>query len=486
MKRILLISILSLFCTALLAQNQSDRNDAYKQFRQQREQAFQDWRAKANAEFTDYLAKAWEEFLVHTGKKDPIGELPDKPTYYGAETGDESGNSTHGLPIGETAAPASRPIMESVGRYLPAAGNVELDYFGIKSTIPVADGMLLTPLKSNEKEVSEAWNKLSQTSFMPTVDALSAMRVKYCLNDWATYLLVKQYTEALYSDSKINERVVTQMFLLCQLKYKVRVGSAGDDLVLLLPFKEQIYQVSYISDDKSDLYIFGYRRIGTQTPLYTFTKDFSVAENSISLTFDKPMTLGGSDNYVKVKLPLWTKIYGEEVTVPINQPYISLTLEYPQSDLLIYHHSAVDSETAKVILRSVKYKILKAGLDEQKAVGYILNLVQNGFEYKTDYEMFGRPKPLFIEESLFYGANNCKDRVVIFSWLVKNILGLNTIMFGFPNHVACGVQFKSDVKGDSFMYKGGKYVMCDPTFINAPIGATMTKYKGTTPSFIEL
>lgn len=125
-------------------------------------------------------------------------------------------------------------------------------------------------------------------------------------------------------------------------------------------------------------------------------------------------------------------------------------------------------------------------MTSEQAVAYILNLIQNGFEYKTDYELFGRSKPLFIEESFFYGANNCKDRVLIFSWLVKKTVGLNTIMLGYPNHVACGVEFTSEVNGDSFNHKNHKYVMCDPTYINAPIGVTMPKYKGMDPVFMEL
>jgi hypothetical protein len=36
------------------------------------------------------------------------------------------------------------------------------------------------------------------------------------------------------------------------------------------------------------------------------------------------------------------------------------------------------------------------------------------------------------------------------------------------------VGFTEDVKGDYIEYEGKKYVVCDPTFIGASVGRTMT------------
>lgn len=478
-----------LICFSSFAQNTGKNSDAYKDFVKSRNSEYKDWRKKANAEFSDYLAKAWEEFMVQSGRKDPIGPVPDKPTYYGDENGVGKSLGSHGYPSeGSFSLPAHSTSLSMSASYLPEDNNVSVDFFGVDKIIPFDRGMIVSVPKAKEKELASAWTVMSESSFLPTVDAISAIKNEFFLSDWATYMLVKKLTEAVYNDKLINERVATQMFIMCQLKYKVRVGAAGEDLVMLLPFKEQIYQVSYITDNNLDLFIFGYKKMNSQTPLYTFTKDFSISENIISLTISQPMKIGGDSEYKSVEQPLWSNILGENFKVPVNEPYISLAYDYPQSDLLIYHHSAVNTQTAKAIIRAVKFKIIKEGLgdNEEKAVAFILNLVQNGFDYKTDYEMFGRSKPLFIEESFYYGSNNCKDRVLIFSWLVKNTLGLNTVMFGYPNHVACGVKFTQPVTGDSFVYNGDKFVMCDPTFINAPIGATMPKYKGMEPVVIEL
>jgi hypothetical protein len=39
--------------------------------------------------------------------------------------------------------------------------------------------------------------------------------------------------------------------------------------------------------------------------------------------------------------------------------------------------------------------------------------------------------------------------------------------------LATAVAFTSEEKGDWLTYKGRKYIVCDPTYENAPVGATM-------------
>lgn len=480
-----LVLALSLMALSFTSFGQEDRRKAYEDFIRQRNAEFEDWRDKANAEFTTYLEKAWEEFLVQTGRKDPVGEVPAQPEYYG-ESKTQTSNQ-HGYPsdveMGYPEAMLDMPIFAS---YASSEPNVSLDFFGFPESVPFSESMKIQDVIAKEKSVALAWDHLSKAEYLPTVEAITDIKDRYGLNDWAVYSLVKKVSEAVYDEYHINQRVVTQMFLLSQLKYKVRAGSVGDELVLLVPFQEKVYQINYISDNELDLYIFAYSPTNTSTPLYTFTQDFSMGENLISLTVDAPMHIGGDMQYKKVNQPLWTDILGSNFTVSINKPYVEFTYDYPQSDLATYHHSVVDTQTSKEVVRGVKLKLISEGMTDKEAVSFILNLVQNGFEYKTDYEMFGRAKPLFIEESFYYGANNCKDRVLIFSWLLQQTTDYKTVLLLYPNHVACGVAFGEPVEGDTFTHKGVVYTMCDPTFINAPVGATMPRYKNVRPTIIEL
>lgn len=459
-------------------------DDSFLDFYKQRTAEFKDWRSKANAEFSEYLAAAWEEFLVQRGKVDPIGPVPEEPVYYNPEDAVQS--ALHGFPVpGIMAVPAYPVPVPAVAADYDGGTSVSVDFFGIEERIPFLENMRLARIRATEQDASRGWQLLSDSDYMEAVDAFNAMREKYSLSDWALYTAVKKYTDAVYIEEYVNEKVLTQMFLLNQMQYKARVGASGGSLILLLPFTGPIYQVSYITDGDEDFYIFSYTRLNSQDPLYTFSNDFSAADRKIDLVIDHQMVVD-FDYYRLKTLPEWSAMIGEDVRVPLNVPCVKFSLDYPQSDLLMYHKSAVDPALQKAVFTYVKYKILKDSMTSEEAVAFVLGLIQKGFEYKTDYEMFGRSKPLFVEESFYYGANNCKDRVLLFSWLVKDLLGMDVAMFCYKGHVACGVVFPEEVAGDSFTFEGRRYVMCDPTYIGAPIGATMPKYRDVEPQIVRL
>lgn len=464
---------------------QAQNDESFRDFYKQRVSEFKDWRSKANSEFTEYLSAAWQEFLVQRGKEDPVGPVPDEPVYYDPQEA-EADVSMHGFPSpGFMSVPAYPIPVPAVAAGYSGGEDVQVDFFGIQESVPFAANMRIPRIQATEQDASNAWKVLSGSDFMPTVEALESIRKEHSLSDWALYVIIRKITDAFYIEEYVNEKVMTQMFLLSQLQYKARVGSSGGQMILLLPFTAPVYQVSYITDDNEDFYIYSYSRLNSQDALYTFSDDFSAADKKLDLVIDKQLVVDLSDYQLK-SLPSWAQYVGEDVNVPLNIPCVKFTLDYPQSDLLTYHRSAVDEELMKAIFTSLRYKILKDGMDARQAVSFVLTLVQRGFEYKTDYEMFGRSKPLFVEESFFYGANNCKDRVLVFSWIVRDLLGLDVVMFSYKGHVSCGVALPADVKGDSFDYEGVRYVMCDPTYIGAPIGATMPKYRGVEPQITRL
>lgn len=482
-------AVLLLLSSVFLLSAQNDRDDfmrSYEDFYKSQDDAyrqFSDWRSKANAEFSDYLAAAWQEFMVLRGKEDPVGPVPDEPVYYDAA---DAGAMPHGLPsCGLDAAPVVPSQLPAVSASYRPGGAVSIDFFGLSADVPFVESMRLPRIMATEQGASKGWNVLSESEFMPVLEALTAMRDRYSLSDWALYTAIKKYTEAVYIDEYVNERILTQMFLLSQMKFKARIGSSGGSLVLLLPFSAPVYQVSYISDGDEDFYIFSYSRLNSQNPLYTFSDDFSAADHAMSLVIDRQLSVG-EDDYREVRLPAWSAYMGEDISVPLNMPCVNFTLDYPQTDLLTYHKSAVDPRLQKEVFNRIRYRKLKEGMSDMETVAFILGLVQKGFDYKTDYEMFGRSKPLFVEESFYYGANNCKDRVLLFSWMVKDILGMDVVMFSYKGHVACGVYFPEDVAGDGFVFEGRRYVMCDPTYIGAPIGATMPKYRDVSPAIVRL
>ncbi|NCE72853.1 hypothetical protein D1136_08020 [Odoribacter sp. Z80] len=56
-------------------------------------------------------------------------------------------------------------------------------------------------------------------------------------------------------------------------------------------------------------------------------------------------------------------------------------------------------------------------------------------------------------------------------------MGLDVVLLHYPNHLATAVASGDDVPGDYLMLDGRKYLVCDPTYINAGIGEAMPQYK---------
>ncbi|MEG1700751.1 MAG: hypothetical protein RR270_05655, partial [Alistipes sp.] len=123
---------------------------------------------------------------------------------------------------------------------------------------------------------------------------------------------------------------------------------------------------------------------------------------------------------------------------------------------------------------------------ESEAANILINFVQTAFEYQTDQEQFGVERSLFADETLYYPYSDCEDRAILYSVLVRELLGLETVLLHYPNHLATAVCFKNDVSGDYIDLDGRRYIVCDPTYEGADIGHTMPGMDNQTAEIIML
>lgn len=80
----------------------------------------------------------------------------------------------------------------------------------------------------------------------------------------------------------------------------------------------------------------------------------------------------------------------------------------------------------------------------------------------------------------------CEDRAILFTRLVRDLLGLKCILVYYPGHLASAVCLKQQVNGDYISLDGDVYTICDPTYIGAPVGITMPEMDNRSAKVIKL
>jgi hypothetical protein len=103
---------------------------------------------------------------------------------------------------------------------------------------------------------------------------------------------------------------------------------------------------------------------------------------------------------------------------------------------------------------------------------------QGCFLYAYDESIWGYDRNFFGEESIFYPYNDCEDRSILLSHLVRDLVGLDCVLVYYPGHLAMAVNFPYDVPGDYITVGGRKFTVCDPTYIGSDVGETMPTMKG--------
>ena len=502
----------------------------YEQFVQKHRQEYNDFVSRANAEFADFLKQSWSSYQSKAAEEAPIPDvMPTAPVAPVEEqttprpASVEPTRKPQPVPFPETPAPRPAPV-EPTRKPQPVpfpeapaphpAPNTapnpapqpvapapqpvqsrpsyrgvvcEVDFFGEqltfscdKRTMPRLGGV-------DEGGFSAIWQAFGRGTESVVKEMDDYIESRY-LNGWGCYQLVKKFSEAVYEERLSNERISLQAYLLSQLKYRAQVALSGDVLVLLLPFKEQVYSVPYLELEGVRYYIYGYGH-NRSAGYRTYENTFSYATKQLSLQMDGRMKIG---QVQQVPFERFSERAGVEVSAPMRLGNLALMYYYPIVDNTLYYAQTLDEAFAEAVLSPLRGCV--ARMDEQQAVAWLLDLVQHGFDYVTDDEAFGRQKQLFIEESFFFGRNNCKDRVGVFSWLVKELVGLPVVGIRYAGnaasggvaHITCAVAFRGDVAGDSITHKGRRYVMCDPTYINASIGRTMPCYASSRGGVVEL
>ena len=370
-------------------------------------------------------------------------------------------------PAAEPRLPVSSTPMSPL--YRGESGRSKIVYSGLAFYLNNSLNRKCSLNGLNENAIADAYEALCNSDYKPLLADCAQIRKDLRLNDWGVFTLVRQVADTYCGTA--NESIVMQQFLLNEMGYKARMArkATEDKMMLFVATDCSIYAHPYITLNGQNYYNLSGNN--EQCQFYMCQKDSPKAKNSVGMQLKEAPLFPGT----VVSSTHQAKGSAARVTVDVPKALMDFYKAYPQCDYSVYFNAPVNAAMENRILSSLAP--LVQGRNEADAANILINFVQTAFQYQTDGQQFGYEKPFFVEELFYYPYSDCEDRAMLFSYLVRKLLGLDVVLLDYPEHIATAVRFNGNVSGDYLMVNGWKYIVCDPTYIGASIGMTMPRYK---------
>lgn len=470
---------------SVYAQETTDIFEAYRQSinktfeatRVKHDKTFESYRDSINNAFSEYLRKEWDNTSLSESLPNPFKPEPkpvvntdpiieSRPLPHIDTPVIQEDTIPRPAPLIPVTPPDEKPEIIPDNSPIVTPESFVFSFYGIECQMHLPQPRDLYIANVSPDGIGVAWDILMNEKY----DSFLNDCIRYCnelgLSDWGVYQFTIELTRTYFGDPDCNEAVLMQMYILSQMGYKVRLGMQGNSLINLVAFNELIFSAPYLEIDGDEFYYLSSqaKEGGIQICNYAFPKEtkasLRIANLPIFPTKATPIREIKSSAYPSVR-----------ISTSVNRNLIDFLNTYPCCSWELFAGASLSDEVKEQIYPALKNIIRQT--DEVTAANVILNLIQTGFEYMTDDEQFGREKTFFGDEPFFYPYCDCEDRSILFSILIRDLLGLDVVLLDYPSHIATAVRFNTDIPGDYFNLNGEKYIICDPTYIGAPIGKAM-------------
>ena len=484
-KSFLLISLLFGLSMFTSSAQTDDFYAQYEKFSKHAKAEYEDYRAQCNAEYVKFLERAWKEYKVLPSIPRPKDEVV-PPTIMPRQ--DKNKKQAKEIPIENVVSPIlslpqPKPISPIYENDKVEEKNFSFSYMGTTCEVRLPKDLNIRMSGCESFMIATIWKQLATNAMDNTIRDFLALRLKMQLCDWAYLNLIDTFAKAFCGHG--NEAVIMAAFIYSQSGYKMRLGRDCEKLYLLYGSKHGIYEKGYIVIEGINYYPLDDKVERMEISDFSFPQEQSM---SLYIENAQKFTIRPS-----AKRKLASEQY-HDVTIDsqVNLNLIQFYNTYPSSEVngnfmtrwKMYADTPMDESVSQMLYPDIKNKI--EGLSDVQAVNQILNWVQTAFQYEYDDKVWGHDRAFFAEETLYYPYCDCEDRAILFTRLVRDLLGLKCILVYYPGHLASAVCLKQQVNGDYISLDGDVYTICDPTYIGAPVGITMPEMDNRSAKVIKL
>lgn len=474
---IILLLGMTLWMTEGHAQNVNSQGarKALDDFRKETRKEFEEFRQQCLKEYADVVRNPWRLFEetppVPAPKKDEVPPIvmPEddkgKPLKDHSVVIDEVVNPIPIMPLPQPIEPIEETPVENQPR-------ISFAFYGTDCNVRFDKDKLFSLTDISEESVAQTFEQMGNKDYDNMIIDCLRLRDDLQLNDWAYLQMLKQLS-AIIAGNNTNVGTLLIAYLYMQSGYKMRIGSDYERLYLLFASRHTIYEQTSYSIDGETYY--GIESLPSRLHICqaAFPK-----EKSLSLLLHCQPKFTESTSSERT---ISSKEYADmAVTTHVNKNLISFYDAYPASMIdnnfmtkwATYANTPISKDVETQLYSQLKKKI--KGDTPLNAIEKLLNWVQTGFAYEYDDKVWGHDRAFFAEESLYYPYCDCEDRSILFTRIVRDVMGLECILVYYPGHLAAAVAFTNDdVRGDYIMLNGKRFIVCDPTYIGAPVGLTM-------------
>lgn len=471
MKRFIFIFFMAL---SFDANAQTDEfRKSYEDFKQQARKEYDDFRDEANRQYAEFMRQAWQQYKTLPAIPKPKDEEV-KPVVMPEEDKDKPIDNKPVVIEDVITPPAPKPQPVPVApireQPKPEEKYVVFRFYGTECRVRFNDNERFKILDCGNDALAKVWETLSGEDYNNTIRDCLEMRIRMKLCDWAYLNMLDVMAKACLGNG--NEATMLMAYVYCQSGYKMRLGTVGNRVYLLYGSDHDIYDAAYFYIEGEKFYPFKCNEKQLSICGSSFPK-----EQALSLMIPERLLLAYDKTNDRT---LQSARYPDVKTeVSVNKNLIDFYSSYPASEIgndfmtrwAMYANTPIEKEVKDGLYTVLKSKI--AGQNKKEAAERLLNFVQTAFVYEYDDKVWGHDRAFFSEETLYYPYCDCEDRSILFSRLVRDLLGQDVILVYYPGHLATAVCFDEEVNGDYIMLDGRKFVVCDPTYIGAPVGLTM-------------
>lgn len=481
-RKLFLISLIISGASVSFAQSSYEEfvnkmNKDYGTFVNKANEDYESFRNKANEDYAKFLEKSWNDYKATKPLKGK-DRTPTPPVIYDNEPVKDNTKPIKEV-VKPTPPPTPQPLPVEPIKEIPKINRwFGFTFYGYNLKVRLSEEHKFNIGKITEKNIAAAWNTLSQEKYNNVINDCLNIRDNNRLCDWAYLLMIQEMAEA-FAGKASNEATLLMAYVYCQSGYKMRLGFEDDRLYMLYASKHYIYDISHYNLDGEKFYPLDFEGSYLRISEVAFPK-----EQALSLNVPQVPLIGAEHTQQR---DLQSNRYpNASATISSNVALIAFYNTYPTSQIdgnfmtrwAMYANTPLSPQAEESLYPSLRRAI--EGVSQLEAVNRILNFVQTAFTYKLDKNVWGDDRAFFADETLFYPYCDCEDRSILFSRIVRDLVGLEVVLVYYPEHLATAVHFTTDVKGDNFMLDGKKFVVCDPTYINALVGATMPQFRGNT------